>query len=47
MGAPIGNKKVTIVPSGSATIDSQAAVILQNPYEYVTVLYHKGNWHII
>jgi hypothetical protein len=47
MGSPIGNRKVTIVPSGSAKIDGQSAVILQNPYEYITVLYHKGNWHKI
>lgn len=47
MGSPIGNKKVTLVPPGSATIDGKTVLTLQNPYETVTVLYHKDNWFVI
>lgn len=47
MGSPIGNRKVTIVPPGTALIDGKATVVLQNPYETVTVIYHLGNWFII
>lgn len=47
MGAPIGNRKVTVVPPGTSTIDGNAVLVLQNPWETVTVLYHKGNWFTI
>lgn len=47
MGSPIGNRKVTLVPPGAALIDGKATLVLQNPYETVTVIYHLGNWFII
>lgn len=43
MGAPIGNRKVT-VKSGNS-IDNVNTVILTNPYEALQVLY-QGSWHI-
>lgn len=47
MKPPIGNRKVTIVPHGSSTIDGQDVLVLQNAYEDVTVLYHNGNWFTV
>ena len=44
MGSPIGNRKVTIIPPIGTTIDGLSSIVLQNPYETVTVLFHKGNW---
>jgi hypothetical protein len=47
MGPPIGNRKVTIKTEGSSLIDNSTSVVLQEPYEYITVLYRGGNWWII
>lgn len=47
MGSPIGNRKVTLVPPGSCTIDGKTVITLQNPYETITVIYHKDNWFTI
>lgn len=47
MGSPIGNRKVTLVPPGSCTIDGKTVITLQNPYETITVLYNKENWFTI
>ena len=47
MGPPIGNRKVTIKTQGSSLIDNSTSVVLQEPYEYITVLYRGGNWWII
>ena len=43
MGAPIGNRKVTV--KSSSVIDNVNNLILTNPYEALQVLY-QGNWHI-
>lgn len=45
MGAPIGNRKVT-VKSNTDIIDDNSQVILQNPYESLTLVY-RSNWNII
>jgi hypothetical protein len=47
MGPPLGNRKVTIKPEGSALIDGDEEYILTSPYEAVTVLFRGGNWHIV
>jgi len=48
MGAPIGNKKVTIKPiNPSIKIDGNSSIVLQNPYEYVSLIYRALGWHII
>ena len=46
MGAPIGNRKVTIVPGNSSTIDGQEYLILQNPWEKVMLVYNNS-WYIV
>lgn len=45
MGAPIGNRKVTI-KSNTDVIDDNSQVILQNPYESLMLVY-RSNWNII
>lgn len=48
MGAPIGNRKVTIKSlDPSIKIDGNLIVILQNPYEYISLIYRESGWHII
>lgn len=47
MGPPIGTKKVTIIPSGASTIDGEAQIVLEAPYEYVQLLFRGGDWHVI
>lgn len=47
MGPPLGNRKVTILPQGSSTIDGQASYILTVPYESVQLVCRGGNWHIV
>lgn len=47
MGAPIGNRKVTILADDGLTIDGQAKIVLQQPYEYVTLIYRGSEWHIV
>ncbi len=47
MGAPIGNRKVTVKAAGGQTIDGVTSKTLQEPYESITLLYRGGNWHII
>ena len=47
MGAPLGNRKVTITTSAGSTIDGAATYVMTIPYESVQLLYRGGNWHII
>lgn len=47
MGAPIGNRKVKVIPSGSAQIDNNNFVTLQEPYESITVIYNNNNWYTV
>ena len=47
MGPPLGNRKVTIVPQGTATIDGLIEYEMTIPYESVTVISNDGNWWII
>ena len=47
MGAPIGTRKVTLVPVDPSTIDGEDSYVMETPYEYVTVLIRAGNWYII
>lgn len=47
MGPPLGNRKVTIVPQGTATIDGVIEYEMTIPYESVTVISNDGNWWII
>lgn len=47
MGPPLGNRKVTIVPQGSATIDGAPSYVIEQPYGYLSVQGRGNNWHIV
>jgi len=48
MGAPIGNKKVKIITDNpSITIDGNTSITLQNPYEFISLIYRGNGWHIV
>lgn len=47
MGAPIGNRKVTIYADNNLKIDNKTSIILQQPYESVTLIFRGNAWHII
>lgn len=47
MGAPIGNRKVTILADDGLTIDGKTEIVLQQPYEYVSLIYRGNEWHIV
>ena len=48
MGAPIGNRKVTIKSlDPSVKIDGSLSIILQNPYEYISIIYRGHGWHVV
>lgn len=48
MGAPVGNRKVTIKSSEAGVkIDGNLSIILQNPYECVSILYRGRTWHVV
>jgi hypothetical protein len=44
MGAPIGNRKITIVAAGNVLIDNQQSIDLQQPYEFIRVIFRSGKW---
>jgi hypothetical protein len=47
MGPPLGNRKITIKAIDPSTIDGDDSIVLQEPYETITLLCRGGNWHII
>jgi hypothetical protein len=47
IGAPIGNRKVTIKATNSQKIDGVTTKVLQQPYESLTIIYRGGNWHVV
>jgi hypothetical protein len=47
MEAPLGNRKITIVPQGSNTIDGATSHVLTIPYESVNLISQGNNWHVI
>jgi hypothetical protein len=47
MGAPIGNRKVTVKTSDGSLIDGASTKILQEPYECLQLVYRAAAWHII
>lgn len=46
MNSPIGSRKVTIKTSDGSLIDGISSIVLQQPYEVITVIY-RTNWFII
>ena len=48
MGAPLGNRKVTILPSSNTnTIDGDTEYVMNIPWESVRLFCRDGNWFII
>lgn len=47
MGPPIGNRKVTIITDNGITIDGSTSLVLQEPYEYTSLIYRGTEWHIV
>ena len=47
MGPPMGNRKVTIETDAGCLIDGEETIVLQSPYESVTLMYRAGYWNII
>jgi hypothetical protein len=51
MGPPLGNRKITILPSedgdNTSYIDGNEGIVLQEPYESVRLICRGGNWWII
>ena len=47
MGPPIGNRKVTIKAIDGTKIDGKSSIVLQNPYESISVIYNEYGWFII
>ena len=47
MGAPLGTRKVTVVPQAPSTIDGEGSYVMSTPYESVTLISNGGNWWII
>lgn len=46
MQPPVGNRKVTIIPPENTTIDGANFIVLQEPWESVTLVYRE-NWFIV
>ena len=46
MAPPVGNRKITIVTSNSSQIEGNASIILEKPYDTVTLFYNAGWWII-
>jgi hypothetical protein len=46
MGPPIGNRKVTVMPPNNLTIDNKNFLVLQEPWESVTLVY-STNWFTV
>jgi len=47
MGAPLGNRKVTIVVEDDGLIDGEPKYVIEVPYQSLNVLCRGGEWHII
>ena len=46
MGPPVGNRKLTVKGNGF-TIDGNANITLQNPWECLTIIFRDCSWYII
>lgn len=46
MGPPVGNRKITITTSDGSLIDGDSNLILQQPYESVTLIYRE-DWFTV
>lgn len=46
-GPPVGTRKLTIVPSGTNTIDGSNSIVLTTPYQSVNLISHDSDWYLI
>ena len=44
MGPPIGNRKITIKSQNNQRIDGEDKLVLEIPYQYVTLIHNRDNW---
>lgn len=47
MGAPLGNRKVTVIPPGSSLIDGKTKYVITTPYGVVRLVFRGGDWHVV
>jgi len=47
MGAPLGNRKVTVTTDDESLIDGKEQYIMKTPYESVTLLFRGDEWHTV
>ncbi len=47
LGPPVGNRKITIVTEDGSQIDGQPNFTIEEPYQFVRMIYHTGAWYII
>jgi len=47
MGPPLGNRKITVVPSGNTTIDDGDKYVMEVPYEVLRIICNNGKWYTI
>lgn len=46
MAPPVGNRKITIVTSDESLIEGNDSIILEKPYDTITLFYNDGWWII-
>lgn len=46
-GAPVGTRKLTLMPSAPSTIDGATFMVLVNPYQSITIVSQNNHWYII
>lgn len=47
MGPPLGNRKITIIPQGTSTIDGETSYVIEVPWQGVNLICRGGNWFIV
>lgn len=44
-GAPVGTRKVTVVPQGTNTLNGSTSLTMNTPYQVVRLLAHQQQWY--
>lgn len=44
-GAPVGTRKVTLVPQGANTLNGSTSLTMNTPYQVVRLLAHQQQWY--
>ena len=47
MGPSLGDRKVTVKATSPNTIDGELTYVLQQPYEFVVIIFRGNDWHVI